>query len=350
VELFTFIRLFLSSYAAVTAENLFLRKQIALFQERKVRPRRSTAATRAFMVLLSRFFDWREALVIVKPETFLKWHRTAFRRFWGWKSRKVGRPRLPKNLRKLIREMAHDNPTWGEERIANELRLKLGIRVSPRTVSKYLARKRPGGGGTDQRWATFVRNQAKGIVACDFFISVTLTFRVLYVFVAMEIGSRRILHCNVTAHPTADWTTQQFREVLDDVHPYKFVIHDHDSIFSSSLDLTLNDFGVRVLRTPVQAPTANAFCERLVGTIRRECLDYLIPLNERHLRLTLKEFVVYYNRVRPHSALGPGTPEPIQAIVPTSGQRHLLPVGHLIRSKSILGGLHHDYRLETDAA
>jgi len=173
---------------------------------------------------------------------------------------------VPKKLRELIRGMAHDNPTWGEERIANELKLKIGIRVSPRTVSKYLARKGPGG-GADQRWATFVRNQARAIVACDFFISVTLTFRVLYVFVAMEIGSRRILHYNVTAHPTADWATQQFREVLDDVHPYKFVIHDHDSIFSSSLNLTLNDFGVRVLRTPVQAPRANAFCERLVGTI-----------------------------------------------------------------------------------
>jgi transposase InsO family protein len=246
--------------------------------------------------------------------------------------------------------MVHDNPTWGEERIADELKLKLGIRVSPRTIRKYLERKRPGGGNTDQRWAMFVRNQAKAIGACDFFISISLTFRGLYVFVAMEIGSRRILHCNVTAHPTAEWTTQQFREVLADAHPYKFVIHDRDSIFSPSLDLTLNDFGVRVLRTPVQQPTANAFCERLVGTIRRECLDYLIPLNERHLRLTLKEFVAYYNRARPHSALGPGTPGPILASIPTSRHRHHLPLGHRIRSKSVLGGLHHDYRLETEAA
>jgi putative transposase len=302
------IRLLLSSRATLIAENLFLRKQLALFQERKIRPRRSTAATRALMVLLSRFFDWREALVIVKPETFLKWHRTAFRTFWRWKSRKRGRPGLPKNLRVLIREMAHENPTWGEERIADELKLKLGIRVSPRTVRKYLNRQSPGGGSHDQDWNAFVRNQAKAIVACDFFISMTLTFRVLYVFVAMEIGSRRILHCNVTAHPTAEWTTQQFREVLEDVHPYRFVIHDHDSIFSPSLDLMLNDFGVRVLKTPVQAPKANAFCERLVGTIRRECVDYIIPMNERHLRLILKEFVAYYNRGRPHSALGPGTP------------------------------------------
>ena len=225
------------------------------------------------MVLLSRFFDWREALVIVKPETFLKWHRTAYRTFWRWKSRKRGRPGLPKNLRELIREMAHENPTWGEERIADELKLKLGIRVSPRTVRKYLNRQRPGGGSHDQDWNAFVRNQAKAIVACDFFISITLTFRVLYVFVAMEIGSRQILHCNVTDHPTAEWTAQQFREVLADVHPYRFVIHDHDSIFSPSLDLMLNDFGERVLKTPVQAPKANAFCERLVGTIRRECVE-----------------------------------------------------------------------------
>ena len=200
--LFPLIRLLLSSRATLIAENLFLRKQLALYQERKVRPRRSTAATRTLMVLLSRFFDWREALVIVKPETFLKWHRSAFRTFWRWKSRKRGRPGLPKNLRVLIREMAHENPTWGEERIADELKLKLGIHVSPRTVRKYLDRKRPDR-GADQRWATFIRNEAKAIVACDFFISVTLSFRVLYVFVAIEIGSRRILHCNVTAHPTA---------------------------------------------------------------------------------------------------------------------------------------------------
>jgi putative transposase len=160
----------------------------------------------------------------------------------------------------------------------------------------------------------------------------------------MEIGSRRILHCNVTAHPTAEWTTQQFREVFDDGHPYQFVIHDHDSIFSASLDAALSDFGLRILRTPVQAPTAIAYCERLAGRIRRECLDYLIPMNERHLNLTLKEFVVYYNRARPHSALGPGTPEPILPSVATSS--HQFPTGYRIRSKPVLGGLHHDYRLE----
>jgi putative transposase len=195
---------------------LFLRKQLAFFTERKVRPRRITTAARLTMIVLARFFDWRDALVIVKPKTFVKWHRSAFRMFWRWKSRKMGRPPLPTNLKELIREMARDNPTWGEERIADELSLKLGILVSPRTVRKYPQAERPGGGKSDQRRTTFVRNHAKSIVACDFLVSITATFQIFYVFVAMEIGSRRILHFNVTMHPTAEWTTQQFREILAD--------------------------------------------------------------------------------------------------------------------------------------
>jgi len=236
--LLTFIRLFHTSRVALIAENLFLRKQLALFQEREAKPRRTTATFRLAIVVLAKFFDWRDALVIVKPETFLRWHRTAFKMFWRWKSRKRGRPALPKNIRELVRQMARENPTWGEERIANELSLKLGIRVSPRTVGKYLECGQPRG-SSGQRWSTFVRNHAKVIVACDFFVSVTASFRILYVFVAMEVGSRRILHCNVTQHPTAEWTTQQFREFMAFDHPYRFVIHDRDAIFSSRLDTAL---------------------------------------------------------------------------------------------------------------
>ncbi len=189
------------------------------------------------MVALAKFFAWRDALVIVKPETFLKWHRAVFRAFWTRKSRRVGRPPLPGNIRELIRRMAAENPTWGEARISNELLLKLGIGLSSRTAAKYLKRVRPRGGNSGQRWSTFVRNHAKAIVACDFFISVTASFQLLYVFVAMEIGSRRILHTNVTAHPTAEWTTQQFREFLAFDHPYEFLIHDHDSIFSAPSEM-----------------------------------------------------------------------------------------------------------------
>jgi len=349
--LIAFLRLLFIGRAALIAENLFLRKQLALFQERKARPRQAPALTRLSMIVLARFFDWRDTLVIVKSETFIGWHRTAFRAFWHWKSRKLGRPLLPKNLRELVREMATANATWGEERIASELSLKLGIRVSPRTAGRYLDRLRPPGGrATNQRWATFVRNHAKGIVACDFMVSVTASMRVLYVFVAMEVGSRRILHTNVTAHPTAEWTLQQFRECLADDHPYRFLIHDRDSIFSANLDSELKGFGLRVLKTPVRAPKSNAHCERLIGTIRRECLDFLIPLNERHLRRLLSEFVTHYNRGRPHSALGPGIPEPPQAKVPAGPHRHKLPAGYRVASTPVLGGLHHEYRLKKEAA
>jgi len=347
--LLTLLRLLVLPRGALLAENLFLRKQLALFKERKVKPSRITRTARLAMIALSRFFDWRDALVIVKPETFIKWHRTAFRVFWRWKSRKGGRPALPKNIRELILEMDRDNPTWGEERIADELSLKLGIRVSPRTVRRYLDSDQPRN-NSGQRWSTFVRNHAKAIVACDFLISVTANFRVLYVFVAMEIGSRRILHCNVTEHPTAEWTTQQFREFLAFDHPYRLLIHDRDGIFAAHVDQTLRDFGLRVLKTPVRTPTANAFCERLVGTISRECLDFLIPINERHLRRILTEFVIHYNRGRPHSALGPGIPEPPQDNVPDSGHRHNLPSGYRVRSTPVLGGLHHEYSLEKEAA
>jgi hypothetical protein len=216
--LLTFIGLFFSSRVALIAENLFRRKQLALFQERKAKPRWITASFRLTMVALAKFFDWRDALVIVKPETFIKWHRTAFKMFWRRRSRERGRSAIPNNIRELVCQMACENTTWGEERIANELSLKLGIRIFPRTVGKYLERGHPRG-TSGQRWSTFVRNHAKAVVACDFFASVTASFRILYVFVAMEVGSRRILHRNVTQHPTAEWTIQQFREFLAFDHP-----------------------------------------------------------------------------------------------------------------------------------
>jgi hypothetical protein len=213
------------------AENLFLRKQLVLFQERKARPRRTTASYRLAMVVPAKFFAWRDALLIVKPETLVKWHRTAFKMFWRWKSRKPGRPALPRNLRELVVPMARENPTCGEEWIASELSLKLGTRVSPRTVGKYLKRNPRGRlrAAVDDPCA----QSCTGIFTCDFFVSVTSSFRVPYVFVAMEIGSRRILHVNVTEHPTAEWTIQQFREFLAYDHPYRFVIHDRDKFFSS---------------------------------------------------------------------------------------------------------------------
>ena len=182
------------------------------------------------------------------------------------------------------------------------------------------------------------------IIACDFFTSVTATFQVMYVFIAIEIGSRRILHVNVTDHPTAEWTRQQFREFVDGQSGHRYVVHDRDTIFSAKVDEALSGFGLKVLKTPVRSPMANAHCERVIGTIRRECLDYLIPMNERHLKRIVREFATYYNRGRPHSALGPGLPEPNQAAVPASRHRYELPSGYRITKTPVLGGLHHDYR------
>ncbi|HEY6341192.1 MAG TPA: integrase core domain-containing protein [Bryobacteraceae bacterium] len=315
-----------------------------------MKPRRADDSTRLVMVILGRMFSWRDALVNVKPDTFLRWHRKGFRLFWRWKSRPSGRPRLPKDLRRLIREMAAD-PTWGEERIANELKLKLSIQVSPRTVGKYLRDDRPARTpDPKQRWLTFVRNHAKVIVAADFFVVITATFRTLYVFVVIEIGSRKILHQNVTAHPTAEWTLQQFREALPGDHPYRFLIHDRDSIFAKDVDQGLAHLGVRVLRTPVRAPKANAVCERVGGSLRRECLDYLIPFNERHLQRIIGEWTTHYNRGRPHAALGPGLPEPMSEQVPPNPHRHRLPFGYRVVKRSVLGGLHHEYGLAKEAA
>jgi putative transposase len=189
------------------------------------------------------------------------------------------------------------------------------------------------------------------LLACDFLVVVTAGFRQLYVFVLMEIGTRRIVHCNVTAHPTAAWTLQQFREALPSEHGHRFLIHDRDSIFSASLDEELkSSFGLRVLRTPVRAPKANAYCERLIGTVRREFLDFVIPLGERHLRSLLKEWVAHYNQSRPHSSLGPGIPEPSSLVPLLSGGRHALPKGSRVMARPVRGGLHHEYRLEKVAA
>jgi len=351
VDLCRLVLLSTRARVVVAAENLFLRKQLALFQERQLKPHRADDSTRWLMATLSRVFHWRDALVVVKPDTLIRWHRKGFRLLWRWKSRPVGRPRLSRDLQELIRRMAAENLTWGEERIANELKLKLRIRVSPRTVQKYLTAGGPSRNpDPQQRWLTFIRNHAKVIVACDFLVVVTARFRIVYVFAVMELGTRKILHHNVTTHPTAEWTLQQFREALPGGHPYRFVIHDRNSIFSPELDRAVAEMGVRILRTPVRVPKANAVCERLVGTLRRECLDFLIPVGERHLRCTLQLWMDHYNRGRPHMSLGPGIPAPLQDPPQAGAHRHRLPAGHVVWSRPILGGLHHEYWLEKAAA
>jgi putative transposase len=352
-DVIRYLGLCLRSPAGLAAENLFLRKQLALYQERHVKPQRATHATRLTLIWLARCFNWRQALVIVQPATLIRWHRQGFQLFWGWKSQR-GHPPLPRELQAFIRHMAQDNPTWGEERIANELLLKMGLRVSPRTVRKYMPTRLDRGGShrvSSQRWRTFVRNHAKVIVACDFCVVVTATFRLLYVLVVTELATRRILHVNVTAHPTARWALQQLRDAIPSDHTYRFLIHDRDSIFSPQLDQQVRHLGLRVLKTPLQSPQANAMCERLIGTLRRECLDFLIPLTEPSLRCLLHEWIQHYNEGRPHLSLGPGIPQP-PAHLPAllQAHRHQLPEYLWVEVRPILGGLHHEYQLGQKAA
>jgi transposase InsO family protein len=323
-----------------------------LYHERNVKPGRAINATRITLVWLGRWFDWRQALAIVQPGTFLRWYREGFRLFWRWQSR-PGRPRIPKELQALIRRMACENPTWGQERIANELLLKLGLRVSPRTVRKYMSKRLDSGRGnraTSQHWCTFVRNHAQAIVACDFCVVVTTTFRLLYVFIVMEHATRRILHYHVTAHPTAAWTLQQLREAIPADHAYRFLLHDRDRIFSPQLDQSIHHLGLRVLKTPPQSPQANALCERLLGTLRRECLDFVIPLTAHHVQRLLAAWVPHYNHGRPYMALGPSIPQPPPLPVTLHAQRHRLPAQRRVVARSVVGGLHHEYGFAAQAA
>jgi len=345
-DLLHFVVLGLRSKSSLAAENLFLRKQLTFYQERRLKPRRTSDSTRLTLLWLSRWFDWRSALTIVTPKTFIAWHRRGFQFYWRRKCRH-GRPPIPLELQRLIRRMAGENPSWGEERIADELLLKLGLRVSPRTVRKYRP-KVPFGPTSkprcDQRWSTFLRNHAAVIIAGDFCVVVTATFRLLYVLVVMEHASRRIIHFNVTAHPTAAWTLQQLREAIPSDHTYRFMLHDHDSIFSAGCDASIAHLGLEVVKTPVRSPQANALCERLIGTLRRECLDWLIPLTEEHLRKTLRLWSAHYNRGRPRSSLGPGLPEPpVNLPVPQQCRRHRFDRPGRVVARPVPNGLHHEY-------
>ena len=208
--------------------------------------------------------------------------------------------------------------------------------------------KRPSGRPRgDQHWSTFVHNHANAIVACDFFVTITATFRLLYVFVMIEHGSRQLVHLNVTAHPTAAWTLQQLREILEHDGRHRYLIHDRDSIFARRLDESIKNLGMTVLKSPPHSPKANTICERVIGTIRRECLDWLIPLSESHLRSMLKVWVTHYNAARPHMALGPGVPDPPAGAVRRVDKksRHHLGARAVLCVRPVLGGLHHEYSL-----
>jgi transposase InsO family protein len=318
-------------------ENAFLRQQVLVLSRTAKRPA-LTPWDRGLLVLLaSRLRTWAGALLIVQPETLLRWHRQGFRRFWRRTSppRTQPSPLAPATI-DLVKQMARDNRLWGAERIRGEL-LKLDIRVSKRTIQKYMRevpRARPPG----QAWATFLRNHAPEIWACDFLQVTDLLFRPLFAFFLVEHGSRRVVHVGVTRHPTDAWVTQQLREATPyEVRP-RFLIRDNDSKYGAHFAQLAAASGITVLRTPVRAPRANAITERFLRSVRRECLDHLLLLGEAHLRRALGEYIDYFNQARPHQGLGQRVPA--AEVSPASAGRG---ADHIV-AVPVLGGLHHTYR------
>lgn len=314
-------------------ENVALRHQIMVLRAQGRRPSLRNV-DRCFWIGLARYWaNWRRALLIVRPETVVRWHRAGFRRYWTRKSRRgVGRPALSLELAQLIGRMARENPLWGAPRIHGEL-LKLGFNVAESTVSKYLSRQ-PGGARRTQSWMTFLTNHLSGIAALDFFVVPTVTFKLLYVLVVIRHDRRQIVHVNVTDHPTEAWTRQQLREAFPwDAAP-RFLLRDNDVIYGTRFRASLKAFGIRDLATTPRSPWQNPYVERVIGSIRRECLDHVIIVNRRQVRRILKSYLSYYHENRTHLSLDKDSPNG-RPVTPANGKR--------LVSRPLVGGLHHEY-------
>jgi transposase InsO family protein len=325
------VRAALTTRSELLAENLLLRQQLMVLTRPTRKRPRLIAHDKLFWVVARRLVrGWRRHLVLVRPATVVRWHGRAWRLWWRWRSRcPFGRPRISAEARELIAAMARDNPSWGAERIRGEL-LKLGIVVSRRSVQRYRGpdSARP----PSQSWRTFLANHRRSIWACDLLTVQTLTFRTLYVLLFVGHDRRELLHTNVTGHPTAAWVWRQLIEATPWGRQPRYLVRDRDAVYSRDFASRARGLGIETVLTPVRAPRANAIAERLVGTLRRECIDHMIILNEAHLRAVLTEYARYYNAERPHRALDLDTPIP--RIRPAAGP---------IRASPVLGGLHHSY-------
>jgi len=318
-------------------ENALLRQQLIILRRQAKRPP-CRKTDRFLLVLLARMLrTWKQALFIVQPETLLRWHRERFRFFWKHTSKADSRrPRISPETIALIKEMASNNRLWGAERIRGEL-LKLSIRVCKRTIQKYMragCTPRPKG----QNWATFLRNHAGEIWACDFLQVTDLLFRSFFAFFIIELKSRKVIHVDVTRAPTDAWAAQQLREATPYGHMPNYLIRDNDCKFGSCFARVAATSGIKILKTPYQAPRANAICERFLGSVRRECLDHMLVFNEKQLHRVLRAYVEYFNRARPHQGIHQQVPQGEVTTVPPDQQ------SDRIISVPILGGLHHEYR------
>jgi putative transposase len=326
------LRTWAHSRAALQLEILALRHQLQVLQRTRRGRLRLSKIDRCLWAMISRIWiGWRTSLVIVKPETVIAWHRRGFRLWWMWKGRRrIGRPTVPADVRALIRTMAQANPRWGAPRIHGEL-LKLGIDVCQATVAKYMGhRSQP----PSQTWRTFLRNHVGQIVAADFFVVPTATYRLLFVLVLLAHDRRRIRHIAVTAHPTAAWTAQQLREAFPWDEAPRYLLHDRDHAFDRVAG-TAKAMGIEEVLTAPRAPWQNAFVERFIGSARRECLDHAIVFNEAGLQRLMTLYCSYYERSRTHLSLDKDTPIPRPVTSPGDGAA--------VVAIPEVGGLHHRY-------
>jgi transposase InsO family protein len=318
------------SRATLEAEIWALRQQINVLRRTAPTKHAFSAIDRLIFVGLYWLFPKiREALAIVKPETVVRWHRAGFRSYWRWKSRaRGGRPTVALEIRELIREMSIANPLWGAPRIHGEL-LKLGIEIGQTSVAKYMARRR---GPPSQGWKTFLRNHADGIAAMDLFVVPTVSFRLLYGLLIIGHGRRQILWFGVTAHPTAEWIANQITQACGWDQTPCYLIRDRDGAYGEVFIRRLRSMGIRDRPTSPRSPWQNGYAERLIGSIRRECLDHVVVFGERHLRHVLLSYMNYYNEARTHLSLEKDSPV----------SRNVERAGHIL-CRPVLGGLHHLY-------
>jgi len=326
------VRLLLSGHQAVAIENAALRLQLAAFRRKRKRPV-LTWFDRLFWVGLSGVWrNWRCPLLYVQADTVVRWQRERFRKFWARLSRvnrrHRGRRATAVEIRRLIEEMVESNPLWRAPRLHGELKM-LGIEISERTVSRILRKlPRP----PSQTWKTFLRNHIGQMVSIDFFTVPTVTMRVLFVFLVLEHRRRQVLHFNVTEHPTADWTSQQIVEAFADRDAPRYLIRDRDSIYGSEVRLRIASLGIEEVLAAPRSPWQNPYVERLIGSIRRDCLNHFVILNARHLKRILASYFVYYHGSRTHLGLDKQCPIP----------RQVSSIGRIITIPQ-LGGLHHRY-------
>jgi len=309
-----------------------LQQQLEVYQRQQGKRRlRLTDADRRFWVMLRRRWPrWRDALVIVKPETVVDWHRRLGRWWQRRQSGRPGRPPLPDHVQALIRRMAAENPLWGQDRIAGELH-KLSIDVSPRSVAKYMG---PRAGPPSIGWMAFLTAHGGYIWACDWLRVKTIGFKTLYVFVVLAHARRRVIHFHITEQPSDVWVAQQMVEAMPFEEGPRLLIRDGDPLYGQTFKRRTANCGVRTIQIPKGRPQCNCYVERIIRTLRQECLNHLIVLDERHLRWVLEQFLAYYHRSRPHQGLHQATPLP---------QPRLLSGDGTVRSHPVLGGLHHEY-------